>query len=55
MNQDNRLAFRATPTDLANLAAIATALRNAGGQPFINRTDAMRYSLEAAARALTGK
>lgn len=48
---DQRLAFRATTTDLHNLAAIATGLQ-ASGQTFANRTDAMRHALATVAAAL---
>lgn len=47
----SRFAFRATPTDLAHLASIAAALREAG-ESFATRTDAMRHALEEAAAAL---
>lgn len=50
-NDSTRFAFRATATDLANLSAIAAALREAGAV-FTTRSDAMRHALEKAATAL---
>ena len=50
MSIDHRLAFRATTTDLHNLAVIATGLR-ATGQTFANRTDAIRHALAMMAAA----
>lgn len=46
MPHSDRIAFRATTADLANLAAIAAGLR-AGGMSFANRSDALRASLSA--------
>ena len=48
---ETRLAFRATPADLAHLAAVAEALREAGNT-FATRTDAFRHALQDAAAAL---
>ncbi len=45
-----RLAFRFTPTDLADLVSIANGLR-AAGRPFANKTDALRHALKLAAAA----
>ena len=39
-----RLTIRPTDADLSHLAVIGAALR-AAGQPFANRTDAIRYAL----------
>jgi len=43
-----RLTIRPTDADLAHLAVIGAALR-AAGQPFANRTDAIRYALSSVA------
>ena len=50
MTYETRLAFRASPADLANLTTIAAALR-VRGQHFCNRTEAMRYALDEVAKA----
>lgn len=47
-----RLAFRFTQTDRAQLAAIANGLR-AAGDTFANKTDALRHALTMAAAAAT--
>lgn len=52
MSSEPRFAFRATAEDFANLTAIAAALRTAG-QPFANRTDALRHALRTAAADMT--
>lgn len=52
MSSEPRFAFRATAEDLANLTAIASALRTAG-QPFANRTDALRHALRTTAAPVT--
>ncbi len=45
-----RLAFRFTQTDRANLAAITNGLRTAG-DTYANMTDAVRHALTLAAAA----
>ena len=44
---NDRLAFRPSPADLANLARIADGVRRQG-RPFANRTDCLRLALELA-------
>lgn len=52
MTTETRLTIRATDEDLAHLASIASALC-AAGQPFANRTDALRHALRTTAAAMT--
>ena len=47
---DQQLTFRLTPTDTANILRIATLLRDRHGQPFVTRTDAVRFALDGAAK-----
>ena len=49
---DDRIAFRSVPADRTNLAIIAASLR-ANGQPFANRTDALRHALSTVANAIS--
>lgn len=52
-----RTSWRPTPTDTARTETIAQAMRSEGRNVFANRSDALRYALEATVQALsvTGK
>ena len=47
------ITIRATPADLANLATIATRLRESG-ETFATKTAAVQYALRVAARGCSG-
>ncbi len=49
---NDRIAFRPTPADVANLAAVAEDLRRRG-DVFATRTDCLRHALALAAGAAT--
>jgi len=44
-----QVTFRAEPVDNANIATVANAVRATTGQPFVNKTEAIRAALKAAA------
>ena len=47
-----RLAFRLTPEDSANVATIAATARQTTGRAFVSRTDVLRLALRTAAAPL---
>jgi hypothetical protein len=50
----NYLTLRATPTDLAQIRAIADYLRGRLGLPFVSRAEAIRFALTTAMVTLPG-
>jgi hypothetical protein len=47
-----KLAFCIEESDAAAIAIIARSLRDHGGQPFANRSDAIRHALRETAKTL---